>query len=149
MEGKELEKKLEQQKKFNELQRSSAMKYSQKKKNGLNIKKSKPPSKGKRRIKVEEFQNQLKKIFKGNKCESTLCNNILGLDDSRIVTEHLLQQGKFPEYAIHPKNVAFVCGCINLDDFPAQEERLFQIEKHFPGKINWVKKSITKVKKEK
>jgi hypothetical protein len=87
---------------------------------------------------VEEFQNNLKKIFKGKKCESIFCQNYLGLDDTRIVCEHLLPQGKFPQYAMHPMNVAFVCGCVNLDNYTPMEKRLQEIGRHFPHKLKWI-----------
>lgn len=63
-----------------------------------------------------------------------------------MVTEHLLAQGKYPELAMHPKNVAFVCGCINLDNYKG-EERIRMIEVHFPNKFNWVKRKMAKKQK--
>jgi hypothetical protein len=114
----------------------------------MNLKRTKLKQKGKKRMQVENFQNQFKKIFKGKKCESIYCQNILGLDNANIVCEHLLQQGKYPQFKMHSSNVAFVCGCINLDNYKDQSERLLQIEKHFPTKIKWVKSRLKKLNKE-
>ena len=134
------EKKKKQLDKWNKMQSESQKKYQEKR-----ASQSKDPSiarkttikkQGKTRLKVVTWQSILKQDLKGRKCQSALCQNILGLDGTNIVCEHLLPQGKYPELRLSLHNVRFVCGCINLDDYKG-EARERMVEKHFPDAIDF------------
>ena len=121
---------MESQKRYKEKQNPSSEKSIAKK---TTLKKQ-----GKTRLKVVSWQNILKSKVKGKKCENIYCNNFLGLDGANIVCEHLLPQGKYPHLRLNLHNVAFVCGCINLDEYKGAE-RFERIQRHFPSHYDFVK----------
>ena len=132
------EKKKKQLDKWNKMQAESQKRYHEKSQSkGKSIaRKTTPKKQGKTRLKVVNWQNIYKDKVKGAKCSNVLCQNILGLDNALIVCEHILPQGKYPQYRLNLRNVAFVCGCINLDEYNG-EDRFKAIQRHFPYNYDW------------
>jgi hypothetical protein len=123
---------------WNKIQMESQKRYREKSQSKeKSIEKSPIKKQGKTRIKVVSWQNILKGKMRGKKCQNILCQNPLGLDGTNIVCEHMLPQGKYPHLRLNLHNVAFVCGCINLDEYKGRE-RIERIKRHFPDNYDFV-----------